>query len=144
MSYVDPKDDVLGVVARRDILIPEWGPSGTAATPVTITGSVIAQNGKWREGCGYSSGGGSGYKVAASIPGWGSNAFVDSDASCADHGVVVFTESIATRLGGSMANLFVTSRTYNYDNDLALKVPPYFPVVDQSYVILRFREVNTP
>ena len=143
MSYVDPKDDVLGVVARRDILIPEWGPSsiaGPPVIPVTITGSVIAQNGKWREGCGYSGA----YTVAASIPGWGSNAFVDSDASCSDHGVVVFTESVATRLGGSMSGLFATSRTYNYDNDLALKVPPYFPVVDQSYQILRFREVNTP
>ncbi len=143
MAYVDSKDDVLGLVARRDILIPEWGPSSSAGPPVipvTITGSVIAQNGKWREGCGYSGA----YTVAASIPGWGTNAAVDSDGGCTDHGVVVFTESVATRLGGSMANLYVGGRTYNYDDDLALKVPPYFPVVDQSYVILRFREVNTP
>jgi hypothetical protein len=133
LKYNDTVDDVIGIVAKRDLLIPEWGPS-----TATITASGIAQNGQFRQGCIAP------YAVPATITGWGYNKNVPTKACVTSLGSITFNMSVATKMGGSMSGLYPGGRTYNYDDNLQIRVPPYFPVIDSSYTIIRFREITTP
>jgi hypothetical protein len=58
----------------------------------------------------------------------------------ATHGTMNFTGSTATNLGGHMS-MFDT-RNYLYDTNLLFLQPPYFPVLEEAYTVLFFREVN--
>ena len=48
--------------------------------------------------------------------------------------------SVATNLGGYMS--MFSTRVYLYDNDLLYLQPPYFPVLEESYSVLDFRELT--
>lgn len=57
-----------------------------------------------------------------------------------DHGTMNFYGSTATYGGGYMS-MFDT-RNYNYDTNLKFLQPPYFPVLEEAYTILSFRDVT--
>jgi type II secretory pathway pseudopilin PulG len=46
----------------------------------------------------------------------------------------------ATNLGGGMS--MFTTRVYTYDNNLLFLQPPFFPILEESYTLLDFRELN--
>ena len=106
ISYVQPGADVLGLVAKNEMLVAQWVPYN-----LTWYAATIAQGGQWRS--------------------W------SNDGS---HGTMTFYGSTATNKGGSMS-MFDT-RDYNYDANLLYVQPPFFPVMEDSYTILFFREVT--
>lgn len=55
------------------------------------------------------------------------------------HGNMVFRGSAATNLGGSM--MMFQTRDYGYLQELQYLSPPWFPVVDDAYTVLLFREL---
>lgn len=105
ISYVVPGEDVLGLIARNDVIIAKWTP-----TNLTWTASVIAQTGRRRS--------------------W------DSSGS---HGTALFTGSVATN-GSPYMDMF-SVREYNYDRNLVYLQPPYFPVLEEAYTVLFYREL---
>lgn len=60
--------------------------------------------------------------------------------SCGCKGTLNFTGSTASNLSPYM-DMFST-RNYNYDTNLAFLQPPYFPVLEEAYSVLFFREIN--
>lgn len=105
ISYVVPGEDVLGLIARNDVIIAKWTP-----TNLTWSASVIAQTGRRRS--------------------W------DSSGS---HGTALFTGSVATN-GSPYMDMFDV-REYNYDRNLVYLQPPYFPVLEEAYTVLFYREL---
>lgn len=105
-TYVTPGTDVLGLIAKNDVVIPQWAP-----TNLTWYAATVAQTGQWRS--------------------W------SSDNS---HGTMTFTGSTAAALGGYMSMFQV--RNYNYDPNLQTVQPPHFPVLEEAYTVLSYREVN--
>jgi len=105
ISYVTPGDDVLGLVAKNDVVVAHWAPYD-----LTFSAAAIAQSGEFRS--------------------W---------ASGGDHGTMTFTGSIATNKGISMA--MYGTRNFNYDPNLLNLQPPYFPLIEDAYSILFFREL---
>jgi hypothetical protein len=105
-SYVTPGTDVLGLIAKNDVIVPQWAP-----TNLTWYAATVAQTGQWRS---YS-----------------------SDFS---HGTMTFYGSTATALGGYMSMFNV--RNYNYDPNLQTVQPPHFPVLEEAYTVLLFREIT--
>lgn len=105
ISYVVPGEDVLGLIARNDVIIAKWTP-----TNLTWTASVIAQTGRRRS--------------------W------DSSGS---HGTALFTGSVATN-GSPYMDMF-SVREYSYDRNLVYLQPPYFPVLEEAYTVLFYREL---
>ena len=106
ISYEQSSDDVLGLVAKTDVVAADWGP-----TDLTWRAALIAQEGTW-----YGAG----------------------DTS--DHNTMNFTGSAATADGGSWSGMFNT-RNYAYDSTLQYLSPPWFPIVEDPYTILLFREL---
>jgi hypothetical protein len=106
VSYVTPGVDVLGLVAKNEMIVAQWAP-----TDLTWTAATVVQSGQWRS--------------------W------SNDGS---HGTMTFTGSTATNQGSQMG-MFTTSN-YNYDTNLLYLQPPYFPVIENSYTVLFFREVT--
>jgi hypothetical protein len=105
ISYVTPGQDVLGLVAKNDVVVAHWAPYD-----LNFTAAAIAQSGEFRS--------------------W---------ASSGDHGSMTFTGSIATNNGISMA--MYGTRNFNYDPNLRTLQPPFFPVIEQPYTVLLFREL---
>jgi hypothetical protein len=105
-TYVTPGTDVLGLIAKNDLIVPQWAPNN-----LTWWAATVAQTGQWRS--------------------W------SSDGS---HGTMTFNGSTATALGGYMDMFDV--RNYNYDVNLQTVQPPHFPVLEEAYTVLLFREVN--
>jgi hypothetical protein len=60
-------------------------------------------------------------------------------AANGDHGSMTFTGSIATNQGVQMA--MYGTRDLNYDPNLRTLQPPYFPLIEESYTVLFFREL---
>jgi len=54
--------------------------------------------------------------------------------------VMNFTGMAATANGGSFAGMF-TTRNYGYDDALLYLPPPWFPIVEDAYTVLLFREL---
>jgi hypothetical protein len=105
IRYKTPGTDVLGLIARNDLIVAEWVPS-----TLNWVGATIAQTGQWRS--------------------------YDQDQS---HATMNFTGSTATNKGGYMS-MFAT-RNYNYDPNLLFLQPPFFPVLEEAYTVLFFREI---
>jgi hypothetical protein len=105
ISYVTPGVDVLGLVAKNEMIVAQWAPYD-----LTWTAATVAQTGQWRS--------------------W------SSDGS---HGTMTFTGSTATNGGGYMG--MFAYRNYNYDSNLLYLQPPYFPVIEDAYTTLFFREL---
>jgi hypothetical protein len=105
ISRVTAGDDVLGLVAKNDVL-------GATYTPYNLTwyASVIAQSGTWRG--------------------------ATADGS---HGTMTWYGSSTTNLGGDWV-MFQT-RDYSYDPNLLYLPPPWFPVIEDAYTIVLFREL---
>jgi hypothetical protein len=55
------------------------------------------------------------------------------------HNSMTFTGGSATNQGGYMG--MFDSRVYNYDTTLLTLAPPWFPVIEEAYTILLFREL---
>ena len=106
ITYVTPGVDVLGLVAKNEMIVAQWVP-GT----LTWYAATIAQAGQWRS--------------------W------STDGS---HDTMNFYGSTATNLGGYMG-MFDT-RNYVYDQNLLFVQPPFFPVLEDAYTVLFFREVT--
>jgi hypothetical protein len=100
-----PGTDVLGLIARNDMIVAKWAPHN-----LNWRAAIISQTGRRRS--------------------W------DSSGS---HGTMNFTGSQATNLSPYMDMFDV--RNYNYDPNLLFLQPPYFPVLEEAYTILFFREV---
>jgi hypothetical protein len=105
IDYVTNGEDVLGLIARKDVIIAKWTP-----TNLNWSASVIAQTGRRRT--------------------W------DSSGS---HGTAIFTGSVATN-GSPYMDMFAV-REYNYDENLLYLQPPYFPVLEEAYTVLFYREL---
>jgi hypothetical protein len=56
------------------------------------------------------------------------------------NGTMTHVGSVATFSGGCMSAF--TTRVYTYDDNLKFLQPPFFPVLEEAYKILRYREVN--
>ena len=106
LTYVEPGVDVLGLIARNEMLVPRWSPN-----TLSWSAATIAISGAWRS--------------------------YDSSQS---KSTMNFTGSTATNLGGYMS-MFAT-RNYLYDTNLLFLQPPYFPVLEEAYTVLFFREVD--
>jgi hypothetical protein len=111
ISYVQSGDDVLGLVAKNNMIVAYYTSTGT----LNWRAATIAQSGQWTDYCGY---GGSG---------------------CGSHGTMNFTGSTATKNGGSMS--MFTTRNYNYDSSLLYLQPPWFPTVEDAYTVVMSREL---
>ncbi len=53
---------------------------------------------------------------------------------------MTFTGMVASADGGSFSGMF-TNRYYGYDDALLYLPPPWFPIVEESYTVLLFREL---
>jgi type II secretory pathway pseudopilin PulG len=106
ISYELTSDDVLGLIAKTDIIAASWGP-----TNLTWRAGLIAQEGTWR-GAG----------------------------STTNHDTMTFTGMAATADGGSWSGMFDV-RNYAYDSTLQYLSPPWFPILEDPYRILVFREL---
>jgi hypothetical protein len=118
LSYLQPGDDVLGLVASHSVIVPQWAP-----TTMSWRAATIAQSGTFRS-YGYDP------QTNTSEADYVGNAKLTS---------MTFTGSTATYGGGSMA-LFGT-RTYQYDTSLLYLPPPWFPTLQDAYTIVLSREL---
>lgn len=108
LSYVTPGQDVLGIIANLDVIVPYWSASDTS-----VVGAYIALTGARHS--------------------W------NSDGS---HNSFAHTGATASNKSPFM-DMFAT-RTYNYDANLQFLQPPFYPVLEKAYSILRFREITPP
>jgi hypothetical protein len=115
-SYVTPGDDVLGLVAKNDMVVAYYVPTDLAWSAATLT-----QTGQWTDWC-----------HGGTIP---AQAY-----ACGKRGTMDFTGSTATNGGGSMS--MFTRRNYNYDTNLLYLQPPWFPTVEDAYTVVLSREVK--
>jgi hypothetical protein len=119
LTYAQPGDDVLGLVASHSIIVPQWTP-----TNLSWRAATIAQSGTFRS---Y------GFDGQLNQP---ETEFVGNGARTS----MTFTGSTATYGGGSMG-LFQT-RTYQYDSTLLYLPPPWFPTLQDAYTIVLSRELT--
>jgi hypothetical protein len=105
ISYELPGDDVLGLIAKNDVVIAKYVPS-----TMDWTAGVLAQSGTWET--------------------------YTHDGS---KSTMTFTGSSATNLGGDLT--MFTTRVYGYDPRLLFLPPPWFPIVEDAYTVVLFREL---
>jgi hypothetical protein len=105
IDYVQGGDDVLGLVAKNDVIGAAYVPSN-----LTWRAGVIAQSGTWY---------GAGPNGTKNLMTW--------------HGS-------ATTQNGGYWTMFDT-RDYSYDPDLLYLPPPWFPVIEDAYTVVLFREL---
>ena len=106
ISYAVPGDDVLGLVAKNNMVVALYVPS-----VFTWQAATIAQSGKWTDWCGY---GGS---------------------SCGSKTSMTFTGSTATKQGGSMSMFNTRTYNYD-PNLLYLQPPWFPTVEDAYTVVI--------
>jgi hypothetical protein len=109
ISYVLAGDDVLGLIAKNDVIIAKYVPDTH-----TWTAGVLAQSGTWKT-------------------------YLNPGEGNGDHDTMNFAGSSATNLGGSLT-MFQT-RNYGYAQALLFLPPPWFPIVDDAYTVVLFREL---
>jgi hypothetical protein len=119
LTYAQPGDDVLGLVASHSIIVPQWVP-----TNLSWRAATIAQSGTFRS-----------YGFDGQL-GQSETEFVGNGARSS----MTFTGSTATYGGGAMG-LFQT-RTYQYDSTLLYLPPPWFPTLQDAYTIVLSRELT--
>jgi hypothetical protein len=119
LTYAQPGDDVLGLVASHSIIVPQWAP-----TNLSWRAATIAQSGTFRS-----------YGFDGQLN-QAETEFVGNGARTS----MTFTGSTATYGGGSMG-LFQT-RTYQYDSSLLYLPPPWFPTLQDAYTIVLSRELT--
>jgi hypothetical protein len=119
LTYAQPGDDVLGLVASHSVIVPQWAP-----TTMSWRAATIAQSGTFRS---YGVDG----QTGLTEPDYVGNNRLSS---------MTFTGSTATYGGGSMG-LFQT-RTYQYDTSLLYLPPPWFPTLQDAYTIVLSRELT--
>jgi len=119
LSYAQPGDDVLGLVASHSLIVPQWAPS-----TMSWRAATISQSGTFRS---YGVDG----QAGLTEPDYVGNGRLSS---------MTFTGSTATYGGGSMG-LFQT-RTYQYDTSLLYLPPPWFPTLQDAYTIVLSRELT--
>jgi hypothetical protein len=119
LTYAQPGDDVLGLVASHSIIVPQWAP-----TNLSWRAATIAQSGTFRS-----------YGFDGQLN-QAETEFVGNGARTS----MTFTGSTATYGGGSMG-LFQT-RTYQYDSTLLYLPPPWFPTLQDAYTIVLSRELT--
>jgi hypothetical protein len=119
LTYAQPGDDVLGLVASHSVIVPQWAPS-----TMSWRAATIAQSGTFRS---YGTDG----QTGQTEPDFIGNGRLSS---------MTFTGSTATYGGGSMG-LFQT-RTYQYDTSLLYLPPPWFPTLQDAYTIVLSRELT--
>jgi hypothetical protein len=107
ITYVTAGTDVLGLIAKNEMLIPTWAPNNLTWTAATSTTTATGPSGR----------------------------------SSQSLGTMTFIGSTATNQGGYMT--MFSTRNYNYDPNLLYVQPPNFPVLEEAYSILLFRELNT-
>lgn len=108
ISYTNGQQDVLGLIAEKNIYIAQYVPN-----TITWRGAVIARTGS--------------YKL------W-------DCGGATKNGTYTHIGAVATFGGGCMSAF--TTRVYTYDDNLKFLQPPFFPVLEEAYKILRYREVN--
>jgi hypothetical protein len=118
ITYAQDGDDVLGLVASRNVIVSQWVPS-----TLSWRAATIAQSGTWRS-YGYDP------QTNTNEADYVGNFRLTS---------MTFTGSTATYGGGSMS-LF-NSRIYQYDQTLMYLPPPWFPTVQDAYTVVLSREV---
>ena len=106
LSYVTPGQDVLGIIANLDVIVPYWSASDTS-----VVGAYIALTGARHS--------------------WNSDGSHNS-----------FTHTGATASNKSPFMDMFATRTYNYDANLQFLQPPFYPVLEKAYAIMRFREIT--
>lgn len=117
ISFVTSGQDVLGLIAKNDVWVAKYVPD-----PFSWSAGVIAQSGTWKArpwdvGCPCPPGDGPSNKS-----------------------LMTFQGMAATANGGSFAGMF-TIRDYQYDDALVYLPPPWFPIVEDAYTVLFFREL---
>ena len=122
ISYNDTSVDVLGLLAQNSVFVAEYAPDS-----LTWKGAVLAENGAVRYyGPGVCDGRSHGTSSTMTFIG----SMATKNTPC------MATYSGSTLVGGYAA------RTYNYDPNLSNLQPPFIPVLEDAYVIQRYREVN--
>ena len=107
ITYETSGNDVLGLMARTDVVMAGWSQNS-----LSIRAAVIAQAGQYRS---------------------------DSSAQTKS-GTFTHNGATATNLGGYMSQF--ATRIYDYDATLLYLQPPFFPVLEESYTVLAFRELT--
>lgn len=112
-------DDVLGLVAKNNVIVAAYAPGS-----LSWTAAVIAQSGTW-----YAAGGMHSGPCSNPLPG------DDPTRSC-----MHWTGSSTTKDGGSFSAQYY-QRDYGYDKGLLYLPPPWFPQIQDSYTTILFREL---
>jgi hypothetical protein len=120
IDYVDPSTDVIGLLAKVNVFVAEYAPN-----TFTWKGAILAQTG--------------------AIQYWGSPILTCNGQK--HTGTMTFVGSWASKQGACMATSDLlhgyTTRVYNYDPNLSNLQPPFLPVLEEAYKILRYREVDS-
>jgi hypothetical protein len=69
-----------------------------------------------------------------------SGRYAQYDCSTGKSGTYTHVGAVATANGGCMSGY--ATRVYNYDVNLQFLQPPFFPVLEEAYKILRYREID--
>ncbi len=111
-TYVNPTDDVLGLIsAETNLWIADFVVSSSNRTFTWYAG-LLLPHGKWQVSSSLISG-----------------------------STMNFYGSLTAQESGNMSGRFAT-RNYNYDPNLQFLQPPYFPVLEDAYQIQSFREIT--
>jgi len=120
-AHADNADDVLGLVAKNNLIVAAYAPGS-----LSWTAAVIAQSGTWyAAGSSMHSG-----PCINPLPG------DDATKSC-----MHWTGSSTTKDGGSFSGQYY-QRDYGYDPALLYLPPPWFPQIQDSYTTVLFRELT--
>ena len=106
ITYEQDGNDVLGMMARTDVIMALWSPNS-----LSIRGAIIAQEGRRRS-------------------------FTGTEMKS---GTFNHKGATATNLSPYMS--MFNTRLYEYDPTLLYLQPPYFPILEESYTVLDFREL---
>ena len=116
ISYAQPGQDVLGMIADNNVEISCWEPSSS----LTWRGATMALSGKW-----------------ASADAW------SYCSSGSRSGSMTYIGSSATYGGGSMG-MFRGTHDYQYDSTLRYLPPPDYPQIPASFTVVYQREIPVP
>lgn len=116
-SYATSGSDVLGAVAKQNVIIACWETSN----PLSWRAATISLNGRWESD--YDPG-------------------LSPSCSASNKSAMTFTGSTATYNGGSMGGF--NTRTYNYDSTLRFLPPPDYPQIPAALVTLYQRQIGSP
>jgi hypothetical protein len=117
ISYAHPGSNVLGAVAKQNVIIACWQPQNN----LSWTAATISLNGRWESD--YDGG-------------------LNPRCGAGSKSSMTFTGSTATYNGGSMGGF--NTRTYNYDPTLRYLPPPDYPQIPSAFKIMYERQIASP